>query len=312
MRLFYAGDLHGSERCYRKFLNAAAFYEAQVLILGGDIAGKLMVPIVEEKPGRFVATMFGRTEKVRRLDQLEDLEKRIRFNGLYPYRCDKAEYERLVSDKPHQENVMSEVMVAEVRRWMDIADEKLAGSGVRCFIMPGNDDEPEIDSVLRSEVVENPDGRVVSFEGYQMLSSCWANTTPWDSPREAGEERLAEIFEHIAEQLEPGVPTIFNLHVPPFDSGLDTAFELDADFKVKTSAGQPKTIPVGSHAVRALVEKHQPILALHGHIHESKNVARIGRTLCINPGSNYADGVLDGAIVDLEDGAVVRHQLVTG
>ncbi len=312
MRLFYAGDIHGSERCYRKFLNAADFYDARVLILGGDIAGKLMVPIVEERPGRFVATMFGRTERVKRVNQLEDLEKRIRFNGFYPYRCDKAEYERLVSDKPHQEKVMTEVMIAEVHRWMEIADEKLDGSGVRCFIMPGNDDELEVDSALESEFVENPDGRVVTFEGYQMLSSCWANTTPWDSPREADEEHLAKIFEDIAQRLEPDIPAIFNLHVPPFDSGLDTAFDLDPDFKVVTSAGQPKTIPVGSHAVRTLIERHEPLLALHGHIHESKNVARVGNTLCINPGSNYADGVLDGAIVDLEDGAVVRHQLVTG
>jgi len=312
VRLFYAGDLHGSERCYRKFLNAAAFYDAQVLILGGDIAGKVMVPIVEETPGRFVATMFGRTEKIKRLDQLEDLKKRIRFNGFYPYRCDEDEYERLVNDKPYQESVMSEVMVAEIRRWMKIADEKLSGSGVRCFVMPGNDDELEIDTALGSEVVENPDGCVVSFDGYQMLSSSWANTTPWDSPREADEERLAKILKDIAKHLAPGIPTIFNLHVPPFDSGLDTAFELDADLRVVTSAGQPKTIPVGSHAVRTLIEKHQPLVALHGHIHESKNVARLGNTLCINPGSNYADGVLDGAIIDLEDGTVVRHQLVSG
>jgi Icc-related predicted phosphoesterase len=312
MRLFYAGDLHGSERCYRKFLNAAAFYDAGVLVLGGDIAGKLMVPIVEETSGKFVATMFGRTERIKRQDQLEDLEKRIRFNGFYPYRCNKDEYERLVNERAYQERVMSEVMIAEVRRWMSIADEKLSSSGVRCFIMPGNDDELEIDAALQSEVVENPDGRVVSFEGYQMLSSSWANTTPWDSPREANEERLAEIFEGIAEHLEYGIPTIFNLHVPPYDSGLDTAFELDEELNVVTSAGQPKTIPVGSHAARSFIEKHRPLLALHGHIHESKNVARIGRTLCINPGSNYADGVLDGAIIDLEDGTVVRHQLVSG
>jgi Icc-related predicted phosphoesterase len=108
MRLFYAGDLHGSERCYRKFLNAAAFYDAGVLVLGGDIAGKLMVPIVEETPGKFVATMFGRTERIKRQDQLEDLEKRIRFNGFYPYRCDKDEYERLVNEKAYQERVMSD------------------------------------------------------------------------------------------------------------------------------------------------------------------------------------------------------------
>jgi Icc-related predicted phosphoesterase len=312
VRLFYAGDLHGSERCYRKFLNAAAFYGAQVLILGGDIAGKVMIPIVEERPGHFVATLFGKTEEARREHDLQDLEKRIRFNGFYPYRCDADEYERLRSEDSYRAKVMSNVMVAEVRRWMDIADEKLLGTGVRCLIMPGNDDEVDIDGALDSKTVENPDGRVLDIDGYQLMSSCWANPTPWDSPREANEDRLIEIFEEIAADLDPKLPAIFNLHAPPYDSSLDTAFEIDADLNVATVGGQPKTIPVGSRAVRKLIERHQPILGLHGHIHESRNVVRLGNTLCINPGSNYADGVLDGAIVDLEDGKVVRHQLTSG
>jgi Icc-related predicted phosphoesterase len=312
LRLFYAGDLHGSERCFRKFLNAAAFYDAQVLVLGGDIAGKVMVPIIEERPGHFIATLFGRTEKLKKEKDLEDLEKRIRFNGFYPYRTVPVEYERIRTDEDHRAKVMSEVMVAEVRRWMDIADQKLAGSGVRCYIMPGNDDEMDIDVALGSETVENPEGRVVRIDGYQMLSSCWANPTPWDSPREADEGRLTEMFDDIAADLDTGLPAIFNLHAPPFDSGLDTAFEITADLKVVTEGGQPKTIPVGSHAVREAIEHYQPILGLHGHIHESRNVARLGNSLCINPGSNYADGVLDGAIVDLEEGEVVRYQLTSG
>lgn len=312
MRLFYAGDIHGSERCLRKFLNAADFYDAHVLILGGDITGKAMVPIVEEEAGRFVATVFGRTERPQSEHDVVELEKVIRFNGLYPYRCSHSQFERLKADDTYRSRVMSDLMVSEVRRWMEIADDKLSGSGVRCFIMPGNDDEPAIDEALGSELVENPDGRVVRFDGYQMLSSCWSNPTPWDSPREADEGRLAKIFEGIAAGLDPGVPAVFNLHVPPYDSGLDTAAELDADLKVVTSGGQPNTIPVGSHAVRELIERYRPILGLHGHIHECKNAVRLGKTICINPGSNYADGVLDGAVVDLEGGRVARYQFVSG
>ena len=312
MRIVYAGDVHGSERCFRKFLNAAAFYDAEVLIMGGDITGKVMTPVVEDKPGRFTATVFGRRERVKRPDDLEDLEKQIRFNGFYPYRCTPEEYERLAADDGYREEVMTRVMVGEVVRWVGIADEKLAGTSVRCLIMPGNDDEFEIDAVLGSERVENPDDRVVRVGDLQVLSSAWANPTPWDSPREETEEQLAARFERIAEELDPELPAIFNLHVPPFDTGLDTAAELDADLGVVTVGGQPNTIPVGSRAVRSFIEERQPLVSLHGHIHESRGVARLGRTVCLNPGSNYADGVLDAAVLEIEARRLVSHQLVTG
>lgn len=312
MRIVYSGDIHGSERCFRKFLNAAAFYDAEVLIMGGDITGKVMTPVIEEKPGRFTASVLGRQEKVKRPDDLADLEKQIRFNGFYPYRCNPDEYERLVTDSAYREQVMSQVMVGEVVRWVGIADEKLAGTSVRCLIMPGNDDEFEIDSVLSSERVENPDDRVIRLGDVQVLSSAWANRTPWDSPREEDEEQLAARYERIAVDLDPELPTIFNLHVPPFDTGLDTAAELDAGLSVVTIGGQPNMIPVGSHAVRAFIEQRQPLVSLHGHIHESRGVARLGQTLCLNPGSNYADGVLDAVVLEVDGGMIVQHQLVTG
>lgn len=312
MRIVYAGDVHGSERCFRKFLNAAAFYDAEVLIMGGDITGKVMTPLVEDKPGRFTATVFGRRERVKRPDDLEDLEKQIRFNGFYPYRCTPEEYDRLAADESYREQVMTRVMVGEVVRWVGIADEKLSGTSVRCLIMPGNDDEFEIDAVLGSERVENPDDRVVRIGDLQLLSSAWANPTPWDSPREETEEQLAARFERIAAELDPELPAIFNLHVPPFDTGLDTAAELDAELAVVTSGGQPNTVPVGSRAVRTFIEERQPLVSLHGHIHESRGVARLGQTVCLNPGSNYADGVLDAGVVEIDGGRIVNHQLVTG
>jgi uncharacterized protein len=311
MRIFYAGDVHGSERCFRKFLNAAAFYGADTLIMGGDITGKVMTPLIEERPGRFTATVFGSKETVKRPRDVEELEEQIRFNGFYPYRCSPEEYGRLAADDAHREAVMSEVMVEEIRRWMRIADEKLDGS-VRCLIMPGNDDEFAIDDVLASERVENPDERVLRVGDCQLLSCSWANRTPWDSPREEPEERLAERLDRIAEALDPELPSIFNLHVPPFDSGLDTAAQLTEDFSVVTTGGQPNMVPVGSRAVLDFIARHNPLLGLHGHIHESKNIARIGDTVCVNPGSNYADGVLDGALIEVEGATILSHQLVSG
>jgi uncharacterized protein len=313
-RLFYASDIHGSEQLWRKFLNAASFYDAQVLVMGGDMSGKLMVPIVEISPGRWEARLFGRDQKVKGEEAVAELESRARFNGFYPYRCDPEELGRLQEEPAYRDEVFRRAMTDAVREWMAVAGEKLAGSGVQVYVMPGNDDPWEFDEVFENapDPVKNVEGRVVRLDSLQMLSSGWANPTPWDSPREKPEDELLETFEKLGEDLEEGVPAIFNLHIPPYDSSLDMAPELTEDLRVVSKGGEVSMMPVGSKAVRDFIERHAPILSLHGHIHESRGAVRIGETVAINPGSTYGEGVLDGAIVDIEDGVVTSYQLVSG
>jgi Icc-related predicted phosphoesterase len=314
IRLYYASDIHGSEQLWRKFLGAASFYDANVLVMGGDMSGKLLVPIVETQPDRWEAKVFGKTEGIKGEEALARLERKIRYNGFYPYRCDPAEMELLQADEAHRDQTFRRIMAEELEQWMGLAHEKLAGSDARIYVMPGNDDPWEFDEVFARapEPVQNVEGRVVHLDGVQMLSSGWSNPTPWDSPREKTEEDLYETFEKLAEDLEPEVPAIFNLHVPPYDSTLDMAPELTEDLRVVAKGGEATMVPVGSTAVRRFIEERQPILSLHGHIHESRGAVRIGPTVAINPGSTYAEGVLDGAIVDIEDGRVRSHQLVSG
>jgi uncharacterized protein len=315
--LFYAADMHGSERVWRKFLNAAAFYEADVLILGGDITGKILVPVVEEKPGRWAAAVFGKVERVKKPAQLEELEKRLRFNGYYPYRCSPEELARIDADAGYRMEVMDRLMVETAARWAAIADEKLQGTDVMVYGMAGNDDEQAVDDALRSEHLLNVESSVTRVGEHQLLSCAWGNPSPWDTPRELPEEELLDKLEGIAADLDPDLPAIFNLHIPPYDSGLDTGPEVagvDADGMVivKKVGGTPQQAPVGSHAVRTLIEQRQPVVSLHSHIHESKGTAKIGRTLCLNPGSSYQDGTLDGALVRVEGDEVVSYQLVSG
>lgn len=314
MRLYYASDIHGSEKLWRKFLNASSFYEADVLIMGGDLTGKVMVPLVERKPRVWFAHVFGKDQKAKGEDNAAELERRIRLNGFYPIRCDEDEYQRLQRDDFHREAVFKGLMRAELERWMKIAADKLGDSGVRCFVMPGNDDEWDIDDVLEGAPapVENVEGRVVSFDGVDMISSALTNPTPWDSPRELPEEELLDHLEKLAAQLDRRAPAIFNLHCPPYNSGLDVAPELTDDLRVVTEGGEPKLIPVGSTAVRTMIERCRPMLALHGHIHESRAATQIGPTLCINPGSAYGEGVLDGVTVDIEGARISSYQLVSG
>src|SRR3954467_13956286 len=94
VRLYYASDIHGTETLWRKFLHAARVYEAGVLVMGGDVTGKVVVPLVEEG-GAYVAELFGRAERAGTDEELADLEQRIRANGMYPHRMTADEVERV-------------------------------------------------------------------------------------------------------------------------------------------------------------------------------------------------------------------------
>lgn len=312
--IYYASDIHGSEKCWRKFLNAGPFYKANVLMMGGDVTGKGIVPIVAQPDGTWQGRFLGRPFVAHGEDELAQLESDIRFNGMYPYRCRPEELQAVAADPAQQEALFDTLMEGAFARWLEIAEEKLASSGVPCYIMPGNDDAWVIDRAFRANGrVRNCDQQALDLgDGYTLLSLGYANPTPWDSPRELPEEQLAERIDALAAQVPDMSRAIFNLHVPPYGSELDTAPLLDDELRPQRRGGQSIMVPVGSTAVRAAIERYQPLLGLHGHIHESKGAKKIGRTLCLNPGSIYNSGNIDGALVVLENGQVKRWQFVTG
>jgi Icc-related predicted phosphoesterase len=310
LTIFYAADIHGSDTCWRKFLKAGQFYGADVIILGGDLTGKAMVAVVRRPGGTWTARFLGRTAEARDDDELAAMEAQIRFNGFYPYRCEPDELAHLDEDPEARQSRFDEVMRADVRRWMDLAAERLAGSHVTCLVMPGNDDSEYIADVLaESAPTGNAETRLMEVKGVQILSLGYSNVTPWHTDRELGEDELAKKIAELAAGLDPAKPTVFNLHVPPYDTRIDDAPELDDKLRLVGGAGA-RMVPVGSSAVRAALQSHQPMLSLHGHIHESRGVARIGRTVAINPGSEYNAGVLRGVIVTLTADKVRSHQFV--
>jgi uncharacterized protein len=301
LRLYYASDIHGTEVLWRKFLHAPAVYGARVIVMGGDVTGKAVIPLVEEGDA-LVAEVFGARERAATPEERAELEHRIRSNGMYPHVMAAAEVERVAAlTEDERETWFAEVMLKTFDRWMALADERLTDPEVRCFVMPGNDDPPGVDTAIeRATRVEACDERVVDFGTFEMLSFGYSNLTPFNSPRELDEDELYRRVEAIATQINDPSSCIFNLHVPPYDSQLDSAPQLDEELTVVTAAGQPKMIPVGSTAVRELIERFQPVLALHGHVHESRGATRIGRTLCINPGSDYHTGRISGVLVHLD------------
>ena len=298
-----------------KFLNSAKFYQAGILILGGDITGKMIVPIVQQRDGTYIAEFLGSQHIMETVQDKEALEKHIRNNGFYPYLTTHAETEKLQNDKKFFDELFSKLMAEGVKRWVSIAEERLKGSKVKCYISPGNDDRFDIDDVLKSScAVLYPEDEVVWLDNHhEMITSGWTNASPWHTQRETNEDKLTEIINRMISKVERMENCIFNLHCPPFNTPIDLAPELDDTLKPKvTGGGGISMVHVGSVAVRQVIEKHQPLLGIHGHIHESHGFVKIGRTVCINPGSEYGEGILRGALLNIDEKGLKSYLLTQG
>jgi Icc-related predicted phosphoesterase len=313
IRIFYASDVHGSDVCFRKFLNAGKAYNADIIIFGGDLSGKLIIPIIKGDAGHHSATFQGKSWEVKGAQELDGLIKKIRFTGLYPFLMEKGDAAKFESQS-EKDRLFVRLLSESIEEWVKLADERVRGSNMKCLIMPGNDDPLEIDQILaKGRHIINPDEKIVDIDGtYELMSCSYGNLTPWQCPRDIDEADLRGKIESICGGIKSFDSAIFNFHVPPYDSGLDTAPKIADGLKIVAEMGQPVMIPVGSHAIRESIETHQPLLGLHGHIHESRGTMTIGRTLCINAGSEYSEGILHGAVIDLESGRMKSHVLTSG
>jgi Icc-related predicted phosphoesterase len=314
MRVYFATDIHGSEVCWRKFLNAGRFYQADVLILGGDVTGKAVVPVTAAAGGGFRVRQFS-GEQVLDAGELAAAETKIRDMGFYPYRTTEDELDAVWDDEEAVHGIFLSVMRETLSRWLELAEERLSGTGIRLYAMTGNDDPPELQAMLRdSTVLTETEDRVLDLGmGISMISYGFSNRTPWHTPRELDDDELERRIDKLAAQVSQPERAIFNLHVPPARTAIDKAPALDSSLKPVVKGGSVVMQSVGSEGVRRVLAKHNPMLGLHGHIHESRGAVRLGRTLAINPGSEYGDGVLCGALLELDGKRGVRHyQLPTG
>lgn len=318
-RLFFATDLHASERTYRKFINAGKFYDVNILVMGGDITGKLLIPIIKEKNGHYRVTLQGRVEQLTTDEELKSLMARLDILGFYYKTMDEDEFRTMSSDENAVSALFNELARQRLSNWVDLAEERLAGTGIKCFVTGGNDDEPEVLNVMKREgnksffACENEMAYV--DDDHSMISVGFSTPTPWKTPREVSDEQLGEMIEEMAAKIPDMNKAIFNFHDPPVDSSLDTCPKLDWSKDPPEQimqGGQPVLFGAGSRSIRNAIEKYKPMLGLHGHIHESQSVAKIGRTTCINPGSEYAEGVLRGCLVTFVDGEVQGYQMTSG
>jgi uncharacterized protein len=316
MRIYLASDFHAAEKAWRKFLNAIKLnvYKADVALVAGDLTGKAIVPIVQNGSG-YEAELFGVRRRAGSDEELATLQRDIADVGFYSFVSTAEEADRLVGDAEARDTLLHELMNERVGQWLDLADERLADGPVPLYVIPGNDDDFAIDPILNRDgaFATNADGHVLDLPGdLQLLASGWSNITPWNTPREEPEEALEARLESLAGQVRDPRRSVFMIHVPPHGSGLDTAPILDESLRPTISAGDVLRGPVGSHAVRHIIERFEPLLGVHGHIHESGGERKIGRTLCINPGSEANHGILRGYLVDIGPDGIERAMRVEG
>lgn len=306
LKLFFASDVHGSDICWRKFLRVIDHFKVDIAILGGDLTGKMVVPMVKDND-EYSYSLFGRNVRIK-ATQLEDERSKIANSGYYPYPCQKEEFQQLSDDEQAQKDLFNRLMVERMQEWMNLASARFKGKS-QLYVSPGNDDRFVVDEILeKSDSVVACERKLVHLpDGYDMVTCGWVNPTPWKTSREAQDEKLEPMLEELMTKAQNYERVICNFHAPPYNSGLDIAPKLTEDFSVKVGIGGIELDSMGSKAVRRMVEKYKPLLGLHGHIHESAGFRRFGRTLCVNPGSEYAEGVLRGYIIFLSGDKVGGH-----
>jgi Icc-related predicted phosphoesterase len=312
-RIFFVTDLHGSERAFNKFVNAISIYKANVAIIGGDLTGKLMIAITKTPDGKFSMRFLDQNHVASSESELAELQKRIRDSGYYSIIVSDEEKNKIDTNQKYADEIFSKLMQERLVSWIRILEQKLASAGVKVYMTGGNDDQFYVDEVLdSSSLVVNAEGRVITIDdSHEMISTGYGNITPWKCPRDIPEDQLEAKIVAMSENVKDTANCVYNIHVPPISTLLDECPKLD------TTVYPPRPIlgqmtQGGSTAVRKVIQKYQPLVSLHGHIHESRGADKLGKTVCLNPGSEYSEGILRGVLVNLEDHKLKSYQFVSG
>ena len=316
--IFFCSDLHGSTSTFKKFINAGTYYKAKghpvdILLMGGDMTGKMIVPIIR-RGNIYESYLTGMNFKITTDDDLSSFEKKCETLGVYSYIFDPEEYELFKADAKTQEELFKSLMIKRLEEWIDFAENRLSDQDIKCYMGPGNDDIFEIDKVLaRAKSIVNPDDEVIQLDpDHEIVSFGYSNITPFGCPRDIPEEEVEKRLESLISKVKRIETCIFNIHVPPYGTGIDDAPKLGDNLQPQIGPKGVDMVPVGSYAVLNVIKKYQPLLSLHGHIHESKGITKVGRTICVNPGSEYSEGILRGALLTLEENSVRSYTLTSG
>jgi Icc-related predicted phosphoesterase len=313
VRIIQAADFHGSTAAWRKFMAAAKQHNAQHAIVSGDLTGKAIVPIIHTN-GRYEGHLFGNKVVAETQVELDAFRQRIENVGFYDHVSELDEARALETDAAALHELFVQKMNTRLASWLEFASEYLQPLGIPLWVIPGNDDDQSVDPILNAaQYARNVDHQVVEIDDdHELVSMGDTSMTPWECPRDYPEEHMVTAVRDLVEQIKRPAGAIFNFHCPPFNTKIDQAPSLKENLEIEFEAGQVIMTSAGSPAIRRAVEEVQPLLSLHGHIHEARGVQKLGRTVALNPGSEYAEGVMKAAIVNLEPERVKGYMLISG
>jgi len=315
MRILFAADLHGADLIFKKCLKSAETYEVSALILAGDLTAKDIRPIIKKDGNSYLVNYRDKKEVVTTAE-LKKIEEALASMGHYFFHCSETELEDLKEKQDKIFKIMDEKILERLEYWAETVIRQIDLTKTTVFITPGNDDILKIDSLLSRYEDKGIHTNLLQpyiFPSNEMISLDYSNPTPWDTPRECKEDELAKMIKKKVKQLKDPGKAIFNFHCPPVDTRIDLAPKLDKNLKPVIIPGVDTSIHVGSKAVREMIEDCQPVLGLHGHFHESPGVDRIGKTICLNPGSEYWNGIIHGYIIDIDnEGNVSKYFRIEG
>jgi uncharacterized protein len=304
IKILFASDLHGSDLVFNKILNNAVFHNVNAVIIGGDISGKSLTPIIEFQENKFKYNYFGENRIISK-DQIEDSIKSISNLGSYPIVMSEDQYDEILNNEKKFKNTFIQLIQGRLENWLKLAEEKLKKRSIRFIIMCGNDDDFILDDTIKkSDYAENPDQQSVKINDIMLIGESLTNYTPFNCPRDVEENKIELSLSVKLKKINLQKPFILISHAPPFNSSLDNVTKLDNNLKPVVLNGSPVIIPAGSKVIRNVIEDQSPIMSLHGHIHESAGYTYIGNTLCINAGSSYNSGILQAYIISIDNNSV--------
>ncbi|MHA2245885.1 MAG: metallophosphoesterase family protein [Candidatus Hodarchaeales archaeon] len=338
VKIFFCTDIHGAENLWKKLLNAGKYLNAEVLILGGDITGTRIVPVIEQPNGTWTGIKYrwnNREVIMKTESEVKDFEEYLRSIGCYTCLITPEENKLLSSpesvfsedsfSKPVKggplDKLFDRLISERLHRWLNMIDDIMSDGtrrvpeGTKVILCPGNDDSFIVDEIIKKDHrFALGDERKIDLDGkHEMISYGWTTPTPWKTYRETTEEIIKETIDKLTSTISDIDSSIFCLHCPPYGTLLDKTLVLRPRNR---SLGFGSFISIGSKSIKQAIQRYQPLLSLHGHVHKLVTVShpsggiKIGRTHCMNPGSEYPSNILNGFLIELNNGGITKIQKV--